>query len=400
MNAQFHHLGRLSAPAIESGEHSNSDFVSRPPQKTHPPSLSDQRLFLKKAKEACEGLFQIEAHRYWRDFLLSVTFAYLASSVFLALPLSSPIAWLAFVVGGVLIYRASMFVHELVHLPQHKLPIFRRVWNLVAGVPMMVPTFSYQSHTHHHNARHYGTARDGEYLPLGLGSIGSVLVFLSQIVFQPLLVFFRYLILTPLSFVHPRLRTWTLIHASSLVINFQYADPNKVETHSAEDTWWEVLTSLRAMVMVGLVAGGVMPWERLPKILLISMFVLSINHVRTLVAHRYRSQGQTLSHLEQFQDSTNIVGAWWTELWCPLGLRYHALHHLFPGIPYYNLGKAHLRLMNAFEAGSIYHQSVYPNFQSAFGEWWSTLGRKETQPDTCPAGTAVHPFKPHPVKAR
>jgi len=30
--------------------------------------------------------------------------------------------------------------------------------------------------------------------------------------------------------------------------------------------------------------------------------------------------------------------------WAPVGLRYHALHHYFPGIPYHNLGFAYQRL--------------------------------------------------------
>ena len=33
-----------------------------------------------------------------------------------------------------------------------------------------------------------------------------------------------------------------------------------------------------------------------------------------------------------------------TALWAPVGLRYHATHHLFPSLPYHNLGKAHRRL--------------------------------------------------------
>ncbi len=39
----------------------------------------------------------------------------------------------------------------------------------------------------------------------------------------------------------------------------------------------------------------------------------------------------------------------------PVGLRYHALHHLFPFLPYHNLGKAHARLIARLPAGSPYH---------------------------------------------
>jgi fatty acid desaturase len=171
-----------------------------------------------------------------------------------------------------------------------------------------------------------------------------------------------------------------LANASSLVINFRYQNDKLPDRHTAEDTFWELMTWFRAAVMIGLVLMGVMPWIRLPKILLLAMAVLTINHLRTLVAHRYSNDGNSISHLEQFMDSTNITGGWWTELWCPLGLRYHALHHLFPGIPYHNLGVAHRRLMNLHDEHSIYHQSVYANFQSVIKELFQEIQRNESVP--------------------
>jgi len=44
-------------------------------------------------------------------------------------------------------------------------------------------------------------------------------------------------------------------------------------------------------------------------------------------------------------------------LWAPVGLRYHALHHLLPSMPYHALGEAHRRLTAHLGAGSTYQRS-------------------------------------------
>ena len=43
-------------------------------------------------------------------------------------------------------------------------------------------------------------------------------------------------------------------------------------------------------------------------------------------------------------------------LWAPVGLRYHALHHLMPRLPYHNLGIAHRRLVEALPVDHAYRQ--------------------------------------------
>ena len=344
---------------------------------------SKERAFYLSAKEVCRDLFEVNPAMYWIDFCISAIVAYSAASLWLHLPMSHPLAWVGFFVGAFGVYRASMFIHEIVHLPRNRMMGFRRFWNLFAGVPLLVPTSTYESHIHHHNSRHYGTDHDGEYLPLASGTLAGVLIFLAQIFFQPILVMLRYLFWTPASFLHPKLRTWTLQHASSLVINFKYENHKKPEKQSAEDTFWEVFTCLRAWLMIGLVAATVMPPDRLPKLYALTVFILAVNHIRTLAAHRYTSDGSQSTHLEQFFDSTNITGGWFTELICPLGLRYHALHHLFPAIPYYNLGIAHRRLMKAFpDPASPYQANVYQSLLQAIRELIAAIGANRTSPDS------------------
>ena len=94
--------------------------------------------------------------------------------------------------------------------------------------------------------------------------------------------------------------------------------------------------------------------------------ILILNEVRTLGAHRWTNQGDEMTFEEQLLDSVNYPNhAWITELWGPIGTRYHALHHLFPSLPYHNLGRAHRRLCEGLPADSLYHRT---NADSLFSE--------------------------------
>src|SRR3546814_2906513 len=54
-----------------------------------------------------------------------------------------------------------------------------------------------------------------------------------------------------------------------------------------------------------------------------------LNQIRTLVAHLWENDGEVLTVTGQFLDSVNVPPpGLLPELWAPVGLRYHALHHL------------------------------------------------------------------------
>jgi fatty acid desaturase len=87
------------------------------------------------------------------------------------------------------------------------------------------------------------------------------------------------------------------------------------------------------------------------------LFAIMVNNLRVLAAHRYVGPGVPMTFLEQMLDSTTIPGPSGA-LWAPLGMRFHALHHLFPTMPYHAMGTAHRRLMRQLPPDSPYHQTV------------------------------------------
>ncbi len=97
-----------------------------------------------------------------------------------------------------------------------------------------------------------------------------------------------------------------------------------------------------------------------------------LNAVRTLGSHRFLyNREHDVTFLEQLLDSVNYPRRpWLTAIWAPVGLRFHALHHLFPSMPYHSLAAAHQRLMQQLPPDSPYRKTESPGLWHSMRELW------------------------------
>ena len=320
----------------------------------------DDAAMLKAAANLTRDLNAPRDAIYWADMLGSAVLGYAA--LFAAMVVGP--TWLAVGVGVVAIlalYRAGSFIHELTHIKKGAVKGFRFTWNLIVGVPLLVPSFMYEGvHNQHHAKRYYGTVDDPEYLPLALMHPWTLPVFLIAAALAPIGMLIRFGILAPLSLLSAKLRIAVVGRYSGLQINPKFVRPKPEGEFRRDWAWQETACSVWAIALLAMVATGVIPLRDFLIYLAIASGVMFLNQVRTLVAHLWENGGEPMSVTAQFLDSVNVPPpGTLPALWAPVGLRYHALHHLLPGVPYHNLGEAHRRLCKELDAGSVYHDSSH-----------------------------------------
>jgi fatty acid desaturase len=359
---------------------------------------TDAEFSIAAARERVEDLFTPRSAVYWMDFLVTWsvgigTFWLVADCTAGWMPCArwAPLGvrWAVvaplFVVSCLALYRAVLFIHELAHLPAGSLRVFRVVWNLLVGIPCCVPSFLYGMHHVHHRTTTYGSVHDGEYVPWARRPALQIVLYLAQSVVVPALGALRFLVLAPLSWVSPRIGVLVQRRASSLVVNPAFVRPAPTPEELRR---WKLLEAACFAVVATAVlscARGVLPVGWVLQAYLTAVAVVLLNAVRTLAAHRYRHGNGGLTPIEQMLDSvTHPRAPLVTELWAPLGLRFHALHHLFPTLPYHALPAAHRRLTEQWPVNSLYRQTESPGL-------WASLRRLARDARTREAAIAVRP---------
>ena len=334
------------------------------------------------ARHAIADLFTPKPWIYWLDFLFTWGAGIYCFREVHGGPLYLPHQgfrgdfWQVFffVASVFLFYRAVMFIHEVVHQrPSGRLPVFRMFWNLLCGIPFLIPSFIYYTHIDHHRRKHFGTDRDGEYVPLAKRPIWHALFFVSWGFVVPLLGVFRFTVLTPLAWCIPGFRQFVHQHASSMVMDPTYIRPlptkqtmRMIYLQEAACFLWCVGVAISWLVIYG---GP--PVALLVHVYLLSFCIITINAIRTLGSHRWHNDGGEMTFEEQLLDSVNYPSyPLISELWGPVGTRFHALHHLFPSLPYHAMPAAHRRLIATLPADSPYRRAEERSLTGAIMQLW------------------------------
>jgi fatty acid desaturase len=319
-------------------------------------------------RKAVQDLYRHRMAVYWLDFLLSIFLGY---GALMAFPIRKPLTLFAaamFLCAVVGCYRAAVFIHELAHVRDRQFAAFRFAWSVMCGVPQLIPSFLYEMHIAHHAPRTYGSAHDGEYRALARLPWTGVAGLIGASLLMPAACMLRFLVLAPLSWILPQVRASVLARASALmIIDSDYRRPINP---GGTPVRWLVQETACFLWCITLLSGtvyGIIPIARIVEVYAVVASVSLINGLRVVVAHRYLSTGEPMTFAQQVLD-TNSFPSLSAELWAPVGLRYHAVHHLLPSLPYHALPEAHRRIMARIPPDSPYRATLRASYFSVLSE--------------------------------
>ena len=336
--------------------------------------IPDDKAMLRAAVELTRDITEARPEIYWPDMLLSagVGYAALAGAILLD---TSWMAWASAVVAVFALYRALLFIHEISHLHRDALPGFRTAWNLLVGIPLLTPSLMYeQVHTLHHARTKYGTVEDPEYMPLALMKPWSLPAFVLVAALAPVALIVRWGVLTPLGALVPAIRRLTWERFSALSINPQFRRKPADEKTRRWFLFQEAGASLWAIALIS--TPFWLGWRPLLIAMAVTAAVAVFNQLRTLVAHLWENEGEAMTVTAQYLDSVNVPRAI-AAIWAPIGLRYHAVHHLIPSMPYHSLHEAHRRISTHLGPNSTFEESSHAGMWPLVGRIArSTMGRR------------------------
>ncbi len=326
-------------------------------------------------RRVVDDLFKPNPWLFYIDIVSSAAVGWTVFAFAMSLTPFSLLHLAAVLVAALALYRAILFTHELVHLKSGDVPGLRVLWSVLVGIPLMLPNFLYLGvHVAHHSKKLYGTTGDGEYLPFATRRPQLILRHFVLDLVRPLAVLFRFALVAPVSIVTKRVRRRVMRKMSSQSMRASFK--REIPTKADELRSWSIQESAAFVVALGVILAtllGFLPWALLGHWYLVVFIVFLLNGFRSLGAtHRYRADNNESTFEQQLEDSVTVTSNVPSTLFvCPVGLRYHALHHVFPSIPYHQLGKAHKRLWKELPADAAYRKTGVTTVWAGCVQVWS-----------------------------
>ena len=327
---------------------------------------------LAEARGLVAHLMKPKPYIYWIDLLLNAILGWGGFYVVVVTPVFSILNVIAFIISAFSLYRVAIFIHELVHLKKGTFKLFIAFWNIIGGFPLLIPSFTYHGvHNDHHKRDTYGTKEDGEYLPFGAEEGWKIIAYVFLSLILPILFLARFLILTPLSWFNKALAHYAWERASSLTIDLSYRRPPPTKLDGEHWRIQEICATIYAWSAATLIYLNIIPIKAFIVWYLVTLLIFTMNSLRTLGAHAYRNPGDVkMSVPDQVLDSVDVTGGFLSPFWAPVGLRFHATHHLFPQMPYHSLGTAHDLLVRELSTNELYLSATRRNLWHALSTLW------------------------------
>jgi len=304
---------------------------------------------------------------YWADLFLTCGLAWALFVVSYRAPFGSMLYVVSSLADILVFLRAGYFMHELAHRSDRELPGFSVAWNLLVGIPILLPSMMMLAHMDHHRPMAYGTEKDPEYAPISRWTRLRMVQSVFGFGMVPLLLPLRFGLLGPLSLLHPKMRDHVVRKFSTVDINAAYNRPPPEGAERAVWLWQEIACTAftwGALLATGL--GWLGLYVHVHRFVIMSASLM-VNQWRTIVIHRYAGTGDPMVGSLQVQDTVTFGGsALLTGVIAPLGSRYHALHHELPTVPYHALPGIHRELLDVAEYRSTFSPGVVRS-------WWRAL---------------------------
>ena len=331
---------------------------------------------LAAARHHLRDLLRPDPVKFWRELILNSLFGW--STLVLAVAgvgdgVGTAVLMLA---ASFSLHRTTVFLHELSHLGERRMPRLRTAWNVLWGLPFLLPSWLYERmHLDHHRSRIYGSVADPEYSPLA--RLGQKHVMMSLLIglFLPVALLLRFMLLTPLAWLLPPVRRLVDAHFSYLTANPKWVAPARPPAQLRHVRRDEVLCFIWPWSLAAISVLTSSP--RLIAVPLSVMFAAMVhNQLRAHVAHRFERDGASGDETKMLADCLNVSANGPLEsLLIPMGVGLHALHHLMPAIPFHNLPEAHARLQQLLPVTARYHVTESPGVMRSLRHLFASAAR-------------------------